>query len=284
MKSLDTASELRHRAFRPEVDKFEGQVEQIISLFNSRQLARTASTSAEQTPVVIVGMPRSGTTLVEQIISSHPGAAGAGELSFWRSRLSTVLRQGEGALTGNFLAAAAAEYLAELREVSPTASRITDKEPFNFLSVGLIHLALPHAAIIHCRRNPVDTALSIHQTHFSKSTGLPTGGEELVRYFRAYQRLMDYWFHVLPEGRIFEVEYERLTRWPQSEIPRLIAHIGLAWDDSCFAPHVNTRVVRTPSGWQVRQSINVGSVDRWRRYEPWLGPLAALRPDDEPLR
>ena len=90
---------------------------------------------------------------------------------------------------------------------------------------------------------------------------------------------MDHWFDVLPNGRIFEIEYERLTRWPQSEIPKLIAHIGLPWDDACISPHVNKRLVRTPSGWQVRQSINISSVDRWHHYENWLGPLAALRED-----
>jgi tetratricopeptide (TPR) repeat protein len=279
MKSLDTASELRKRAFAPDIDKFERQVDEIIALFDAERIARLVSANADRRPVLIVGMPRSGTTLAEQVVSSHPSAAGAGELTFWRSRLQTVLKEGEAALNGDYLASCAAEYLEELRGVSQTALRICDKDPFNFLAVGLIHLALPRAAIIHCRRNQLDTALSIHQTHFSKSSGMPTGGEDLVRYFRAYRRLMEHWSQILPQGRIFEVEYERLTQWPQSEIPQLIDHIGLPWDENCLEPHVNKRIVRTPSGWQVRQSINTGSVDRWRNYEPWLGPLAALRED-----
>ena len=279
IKSLDEAAELRARAFAPDVAKFEHQVDAIISLFSAERIAGAGKGNPDRTPVLIVGMPRSGTTLVEQIISSHPSAAGLGEFGFWRARLQKVLHHGESALSGEFLASSAAEYLHELISVSHTAQRVCDKDPFNFLAIGLIHLALPQAAIIHCRRNPLDTALSIHQIHFSKATGLPTGGPDLVRYFRAYRRLMEHWQRVLPQGRIFELEYEKLARWPQSEIPRIIEYIGLPWDDSCFEPHVNKRVIRTPSGWQVRQTISMGSVDRWRRYEPWLGPLAELRED-----
>lgn len=279
MKSLDTAAEHRKRAFAPDMEKFERQVDEIITLFDAERIGRLSASNNERIPVLIVGMPRSGTTLTEQIVSSHPNAAGAGELTFWRNRLQKVLKEGEAALTKDFLAYSAVEYIEELRTVSQLALRICDKDPFNFLALGLIHMALPGAAIIHCRRNQADTALSIHQTHFSKSSGMPTGGEDLVRYFRAYRRLMDHWSLVLPPGRIFEIEYERLTRWPQSEIPRLIEHLGLPWDDNCFEPHVNKRVVHTPSGWQVRQTINTGSVERWRNYEPWLGPLAALRDD-----
>jgi tetratricopeptide (TPR) repeat protein len=276
MKSLDAASDLRSRALSHEIESFERQVDEIIALFSEETLARCNSANHDRTPVLIVGMPRSGTTLVEQIVSSHPDAAGAGELTFWRNRLHRALRVGADGLDEQFLAATAGEYLEELRVVSATAARVSDKDPFNFLAIGLIHLVFPRAAIIRCRRNPLDTAISIHQTHFSKSTGMPTGGEDLVRYFRAHQRLMAHWRRVLPEGRLFEIDYERLTGAPESEIRGLIDHVGLAWNPACLTPHVNSRLVRTPSGWQVRQSINTGSVDRWRRYEPWLGPLAAL--------
>ena len=176
MKTLDAASVLRSRAFSFEIEKFEQQIDEIIALFSAETLARRISVSDDRTPVLIVGMPRSGTTLVEQIVSSHPAAAGAGELAFWRKRLQRALGAGAEGLNGHFLKAAAAEYLQELHTISDTALRVSDKDPFNFLAVGLIHLVFPRAAIIHCRRNPVDTAISIHQTHFAKSTGLPTGG------------------------------------------------------------------------------------------------------------
>jgi tetratricopeptide (TPR) repeat protein len=277
MKSLDEASALRSRAFSIRVEDFENQVDAIIGLFGTEIMRRCVSANPERTPVLILGMPRSGTTLVEQIVSTHPEVSGSGELAFWRNRLPAVLDAKAAGLTADFLESTADAYLRDLRIISSTATRVTDKDPFNFLAIGLIYLVFPHAAIIHCRRNPLDTAISIHQTHFSKSTGMPTGGEELVRYFRAYERLMDHWRRVLPQGRLFEVNYERLVSWPQAEIRNVIAHIGLDWDPACLAPHVNTRLVRTPSGFQVRQRINTGSIDRWRNYEPWLGPLAALR-------
>jgi tetratricopeptide (TPR) repeat protein len=284
MSAMDEASVLRSRTFAIDVGAFEKKVDRIIALFSSETIASRATPNPDRTPVFILGMPRSGTTLVEQIVSSHSDAAGADELTFWTERLEVLLELGNSLLAGDFLKTSAAEYLDVLRAISNTAARVTDKNPFNFLAAGLIHLAFPQAAIIHCRRNAADTALSIHQTHFARSTAMPTGGEELVRYFRAHQRLMAHWRQVLPEGRLFEVSYERLTSSPQPEIRRLLEHIGLPWNPACLNPHANTRLVRTASGYQVRQSINRDSIDRWHLYEPWLGPLAALieRPADAP--
>jgi tetratricopeptide (TPR) repeat protein len=278
MKALDEAAALRTRTHAFSIEAFERQVDEIAALFDADFLAARVSGNEDRTPIFILGMPRSGTTLVEQIVSSHPAVDGAGELAFWRKALASVMAE-PGELSQDRLASLASGYLAQLRSISEEAAHVSDKEPFNFLAIGLIHLAFPRAAIVHCRRDALDTAISIHQTHFSKNAGIPTGGEELVRYFRAKQRLMDHWRRVLPEGRIFEAEYEKLTTSPQTEIMRLINHIGLYWDPACLAPHVNSRVVHTPSGWQVRQSINTGSIGRWRRYEPWLGPLAALKED-----
>lgn len=276
MASLDEASALRSRAFSLDVAVFERQVDDLIQLFNAERVSSLSSDVDDRTPVLILGLPRSGTTLVEQIITSHPDANGAGEIVFWMEHLTRVMKEGSSALTPEKLKSIAAEYLGYLRRVSGTATRVTDKNPFNFLAVGLIHMAFPGAAIIHTRRLQVDNAISIHLTHFSRSTGMPTGGEELVRYFHAYERLMDHWRRVLPAGRMFEVSYEKLATTPHTEIRAMIDHIGLPWNASCLAPHVNSRLVRTPSGWQVRQSINTSSVDRWRNYEPWLGPLVAL--------
>ena len=276
MKSLDEAAALRSRVFGLKIGDFENQIERIIALFSAEMIARCTSDNRDRMPVFILGMPRSGTTLVEQILSSHPKVAGAGELTFWRQRLQTALQGDADGFAPSLTTQAAAEYLEILRTFSGTAVHVTDKDPFNFLAAGLIHLAFPHATIVHCRRSPIDTAISIHQTHFSRSAGMPTGGEELVRYFRAYRRLMAHWQQVLPRGRLFELDYERLVSFPQSEIRRLIDHIGLEWDPACLTPHVNTGMVRTPSGFQVRQFINTGSIDRWRNYEPWLGPLKAL--------
>ena len=163
-----------------------------------------------------------------------------------------------------------------LRSIAPKAPRVTDKMPFNFLWAGLIHMAFPRAIILHCRRTPIDTALSIHQTHFHPSLPFPTGGTELVTYFRSYQRLVNHWRSVLPTDRFLDVDYEELTRAPEPAIRRLVAACGLAWHDACLRPESNPRAVNTPSKWQARQPIYRNSVARWRRYEPWLGPLHAL--------
>jgi hypothetical protein len=221
-------------------------------------------------------MPRSGTTLVEQIVSSHPEVGAGGELNFWNERGAAWHRAGPAGSEAPFLAQAVADYLAVLRAVGPKAARVTDKMPFNFLWAGLIHLAFPRATIIHCRRAAIDTALSIHQTLFHPGLAFPTGGSKLVAYFRSYQRLTDHWRKVLPADRFIEVEYEDLTRDPEPEIRRIIAGCGLPWEDACLRPERNPRAVKTPSKWQTRQPIYRHSVERWRRYEPWLGPLSAL--------
>jgi hypothetical protein len=186
---------------------------------------------------------------------------------------------GSGADEDAFLTKAAADYLGVLRAIAPTAARVTDKMPFNFLWAGLIHVAFPRASIIHCRRAAIDTALSIHQTHFHPTMPFPTGGAELAAYFRDYQRLIDHWRSVLPADRFIEVDYEDLTHAPEPVIRRIIAACGLAWHDACLRPESNPRAIKTPSKWQTRQPIYRSSVERWRRYEPWLGPLRALVDD-----
>jgi hypothetical protein len=152
--------------------------------------------------------------------------------------------------------------------------------PFNFLWAGLLHVTFPNARIIHCRRAAVDTAVSIHQTHFHPNLVFPTGGVELVEYIRVYQKLMAHWRAVLPPSRLLEVDYEELTRNPEPEIRQLIDGCGLDWDDACLRPESNRRAVNTPSKWQARQPIYRNSVARWRRYEGYLGPLQALVEQD----
>lgn len=239
--------------------------------------------SRDATPVLIIGMPRSGTTLVEQIVSVHPEVGAGGELHFWNARGAAWHRSGATGTETQFFAKAAADYLGALRAIAPMAARVTDKMPFNFLWAGLIHLAFPRAIIIHCRRAAVDTALSIHQTHFHPSLAFLTGGVELVAYFRSYQRLIDHWRSVLPADRFIEVDYEDLSRAPEPVSRRMIAACGLEWHDVCLRPECNPRAVNTPSKWQARQAIYRTSVGRWRRYEPWLGPLRALVDDGSEL-
>jgi hypothetical protein len=199
-----------------------------------------------------------------------------GERNFWSERGAQLHATGAAVPSGDIIAKAAADYVADLRQVSRKAERITDKMPFNFLWTGLIYRALPHATIVHCRRAAVDTALSIHQTHFHPILAFPTGGAELVRYFASYRKLTDHWRNIVPPARFIEVEYETLTSEPENEIRKLIAACELPWHDACLQPHTRAGAVKTPSKWQIRQPIYRSSVAKWQRYEPWLGALRGL--------
>ncbi len=283
MQHLDAADAVRRASSSFDPTAFAVEIDRLIARCTPELMARAPQLGRQEaTPVLIIGMPRSGTTLAEQIVSSHPEVGAGGELNFWNERGAAWHAQGTAAQASGaqFLASAAADYLGLLREVAPRKTRVTDKMPFNFLWAGLIHLAFPRALIIHCRRNAVDTALSIHQTNFHPGLPLPTGGPELVDYFRGYRRLTDHWRSVLPPDRFIEVDYEELTRDPEPMIRRIVAACGLAWNDACLRPEHNPRAVRTPSKWQTRQPIYRNSVARWRRYEPWLGPLRALLDED----
>jgi tetratricopeptide (TPR) repeat protein len=286
MQHLDAADAVRRGLASFDSAAFDRQIDRLIARCTGELMARADELgSGDATPVLIVGMPRSGTTLVEQIVSNHPDVAAGGELIFWNERGAAWDQAGPAGTEAPFLADAAADYLGLLRAIGPQAVRVTDKMPFNFLWAGLIHLAFPRATIIHCRRAAIDTALSIHQTHFHPSMAFPTGGAELVAYFASYRRLTDHWRRVLPADRFIEVDYEELTSAPEPAIRRIIASCGLPWDDACLRPEQNRRAVKTPSKWQARQPIYRSSVARWRRYEPWLGPLRALldaEPEPEP--
>lgn len=282
MQHFDAADAVRRGPASFDAAAFAVETDRLIARCTSGLIAQAAELgNSDATPVLIIGMPRSGTTLVEQILSSHPEVAGGGELNFWNERGAVWHRGGAAGLEMPFLAKTAADYLDVLRGVAPRAARVTDKMPFNFLWAGVIHLALPHAIIIHCRRAAIDTALSIHQTHFHPSLAFPTGGAELVAYFRSYQRLTDHWRRVLPADRFIEMDYEELTRAPEPTIRRIVAACGLQWHGACLKPEHNPRSVKTPSKWQTRQPIYRHSVARWRRYEPWLGPLRELADDEQ---
>src|SRR6202171_583571 len=224
MRHFDAAGAVRRGSASFDTGKFAIETARLIARCTPELITRAPNLgSCDGTPVLIIGMPRSGTTLVEQIVSMHPEVGAGGELNFWNERGAAWHRSGAAGNETPFLAKAAADYLGVLHAIAPTAARATDKMPFNFLWAGLIHMAFPRAIIIHCRRAAVDTALSIHQTHFHPGLAFPTGGAELVAYFRSYQPLLDHWRSVLPADRFIEVGYEDLTRAPQPVIRRLIA-------------------------------------------------------------
>jgi tetratricopeptide (TPR) repeat protein len=223
-------------------------------------------------PVFIVGMPRSGTTLTEQILASHPDVYGADELPFWNLAAERV-RTSAPVQRAATIAAFAREYLALLAKRSATSARVIDKLPGNFENLGLIHAALPGARIIHVERDPRDTCLSIFFQGFTSAHAYATDLEDLAHYYREYQRLMRHWHTVLPVGALLEMPYEALVADAETWIRRLLAHVGLPWDARCLDFHRTERAVLTASAWQVRQPLSPASIGRWRRYEAMLGPL-----------
>jgi tetratricopeptide (TPR) repeat protein len=274
MRQFDAAERVRNGFIRFDQAKFEARIDHLVEHFTPELLRRASGSGCQDpTPILVFGLPRSGTTLVEQILSAHPEVSAGGELAFWNERGSGWERAAERT---EYLSASATDCVRLLRGMAPGAVRVTDKNPLNFQWAGLIHLALPRATLIHCRRNPLATALSIHQTHFNPRMSFPTGGAALVGYVKGYQRLCEHWRCVLPPERFIEVDYESLVDEPEPVIRRIVSAAGLEWHNSCLFPERNTRTVKTPSKWQARQPIYRHAVGRWKAYEPWLGPLAEL--------
>jgi Flp pilus assembly protein TadD len=280
MRCFDAANRIRGRSVSFDQAGFAKRVDRLISRFTPGFLAQeSAFGTADETPLLILGMPRSGTTLVEQIISRHPAIAAGDEQVFWTSH-GANWEAGEGpGFTPAAGRALAGDYLRVLHQIGPAATRVTDKLPFNFLRLGLIHLLLPRARIIHCRRNPLDTCLSIYSILFAAQMGFAASKTNLAFYYQQYARLTDHWRAVLPADRFLEVEYEKLIFDRETETRRLIAFTGLGWNDACLQPERNDRIVNTASSWQARQPVYATAVERWRHYEPWLGELACLLPD-----
>jgi tetratricopeptide (TPR) repeat protein len=236
-------------------------------------------------PTLVVGMPRSGTTLAGQILASHPQVYGAGELPYWNDAAGRCeaacagIANDDGEAGGGRLLRELAEiYLALLAEAAPDAARVVDKMPANFMFLGLIHAALPQARIIHLTRNPIDACLSIYFQNFGAAHSYANDLEDLAHYYREYRRIMDHWRRTLPEGVILDVPYEQLVENPERWSRTMIGHIGLPWDTRCLDFHDTAGTVRTFSKWQVRQPINSASVERWRHYEKFVGPLRSLLP------
>lgn len=238
-----------------------------------------AAGDPDQRPIFILGMPRSGTSLIEQILASHPAVRGGGELmALSRAMRPLMLRDGVFPLNLSSISVPdikefAASYMSEVAAFLPMDLRVTDKMPLNFYFVGMIALAMPNARIIHATRNPIDTCLSCFMQHFTEGHEFSNDLEELGRYWRAYADLMAHWRRVLGPDAFIDVAYEDIVADLEGEARRMLDYVGLEWDDRCLSFHKSKRTVRTASVAQVRQPIYKTSVERWRVYEPWIGPL-----------
>jgi len=237
--------------------------------------ARREACDSER-PVFIIGMPRSGTSLAEQILASHSAVFGAGEVRFWDRAFGTLDEAPGCERDPQRLASLAQEYLHRLSGRAGAALRITDKLPANFLYAGLIHAAFPRARIIHMARHPLDTCLSVYFQNFFNVSPYTNDLGNLAHYYGEYLRIMAHWRSVLPAHVLLEVPYEALVQDAEGWTRRMLDFIGLPWDPRCLEFHETDRVVITASKWQVRQKINAASVGRWRNYEKYVAPLRHL--------
>ncbi len=257
----------------------ERAVDQITQMYDRIWLSKARELSApSERPVFIIGMLRSGTTLAEQILASHPAVHGAGELPFWTNAFAAYKSSAAGTETSAALARTlAGEYLRLLQELSADALRVIDKMPANVWVLGLIHAALPNARIIHMRRNPIDTCLSIYFQRFETGVSYANDLEDLAHYYTQYLRVVTLWRSVLPADSILDVPYEGLVANQDAWTRKMLAFIGLPWDPRCVDFHLTYRTVITASKWQVRQKISASSVNRWRHYEKFISPLLKLK-------
>jgi tetratricopeptide (TPR) repeat protein len=265
--------------------EIERHVERSIALFSTGFLAgRQGQGCRARDPIFILGMPRAGSTLVEQILASHSQVEGTMELPdipalakrLGGRRLKsqeTAYPESLAALSAAGLAALGEEYLERTRIQRKTDRPFfIDKMPNNWAHAGLIHLILPDSKIIDARRHPLDCCFSNFKQHFARGQGFSYDLAELGRYYRAYVELIRHFDEVLP-GRVHRVIYERMVEDPEAEVRRLLDYLGLPFEEACLRFHENERAVRTASSEQVRQPINREGLDRWRAFEPWLGPL-----------
>lgn len=279
------------RGVRYQADAVESGIDRQIAYFTRAKIHDLPhATHGSEKPMFIVGMPRSGTSLVEQILATHPSVHGAGELDWMFSVATAAMqklsRDGWNDFPQYFdrLSVESANNLAEiylrpLLALDPQALRITDKMPLNFLHLGLIALLFPESRIIHCRRDPLDTCLSCFMTDFAGGNEFAYDLASLGHFYRQYERLMEHCKSALVIP-ILETPYEQLVCDPEPNTRRLLEFAGLPWDPSCLRFHENDRFINTASNEQIRRPMYQSSVGRWKHYDKHLAPLRkALGPE-----
>ena len=270
------ANRLKRKHIAYDEDGALALFDRIKAAFTQDRLARKRQLSAsDRQPIFVVGMPRSGTTLVEQILASHPQVHGAGEVPDFPRLVDRLMPTGfpEASPDDGLLMRLARDYQDSLWRHAPQAARIVDKLPDNFLRIGLIHMALPGARIVHIRRDPVDTCLSCFSKLFRGPLPYAYDLAELGRYYRAYDGLMRHWHAMLPPESLLDIRYEDIVADIETHARRLIAFCDLPWDQACLAFHQTKRVVQTASATQVRQPLYGSSVGRWHGFGDRVQPL-----------
>jgi tetratricopeptide (TPR) repeat protein len=254
-------------------------VNDMIIAYTPEALSRAKADGAASTrPVFVVGMPRSGTSLLEQILASHPSVAGVGEMDFWSDEFrSDEARIRKALLPQEQRQKIAANYLHVLKSREPDADYVVEKTPVNADHLGLIHSVFPNARIIYVQRDPIDTCLSCYFQNFSMALNYTFDLNDLAGYYRQHERLMAHWHKVLPPGTLLDVPYEELVSDQETWTRKILAHLDLEWDVRCLKFNENPRPVVTASSWQVRQRMYGDSVKRWRNYSKFIEPLRKLQ-------
>ena len=283
-RHLDAGNSLMRGTLSFDVDAKIAQMEMIPQVLTAQRIAHLKTggdTSAR--PIFVVGMPRSGSTLVEQILASHPAVSGAGEITAFRVLVQNLrgedgqslpYPQVAGMLTPEVAGKMGAGYVHLTQRWAEAGKlRLVDKFLENFWYAGLIHAVLPRARIIHCRRDAVDTCLSCYAMMFGGGQEFTFDQRELGRYWRAYDRLMDHWRAVLPPSHFIELQYEDMVQDMAATTRQVLERLNLPWDDACLSFHSTQRAVLTASSQQVRQPVHTASMGRWKPYAPYLQPL-----------
>lgn len=273
-------NDLNRQSIQYDVDEDRLFFEEIKAAFTQDYIKRHALEDSAQTPVFVLGMPRSGTSLVEQILASHPKVHGAGELNY----LDHVQFMKQGLDRKNYVQGINSLSQSDLQNMADMYSKkafsgvdddvefVTDKMPHNFRYIGLIRCLFPNAKVIHCMRDPMDVCFSIFKIKFSGNVGFAYSIKEIGEHYKLYEDLMDYWRKTFPDF-IYDLDYTQLVNNQESSIRSLLDFCGLGWDERCMAFHKNKRAVTTASALQVRQPIYKSALQYWKNYEQYLGEL-----------
>jgi tetratricopeptide (TPR) repeat protein len=271
------ANELQKSIAEPyQRDAYRDLVDDFIRVYTPKTVSPSGHGSISDKPVFIVGMMRSGTSLAEAILASHPSVQSIGESPFWIDAVHGHQAIRHGTLSNELKENLAQAYLRALGSLSGDARRIIDKTPANADYLGTIHSVFPNARIIYMRRDPRDTCLSCYFQQFSSAHGFAMDMSDLAYYYRQHQRLMAHWRCVLPPGTILDVPYAELVADQEKWTRKILEFLGLGWDERCLHFEQTMRPVATASFWQVRQKMYNNSVQRWRNYEKFIGPLRSL--------